>query len=117
MKLSSQIFIVFCLALVFSMNYAAFAKEKKHSNPPGSAGGAGAGPAWTDNPNRIDNPPGPRGGRGSDWNSVMDKPNAAVSRKAGYPNKNSNPPGSTGGPGAGPAWKDHPNKIDPSTGS
>ena len=49
-------------------------------NPPGAAGGPGAGPRWTDNPNRTDNPPGPVGGQGTDWK---------------------NPPGLAGGPGAG----------------
>lgn len=60
-------------------------------NPPGPAGGQGRGPAWRDNPNRIDNPPGLVGGRGTDWG---------------------NPPGPAGGQGRGPAWTDNPNRID-----
>ena len=41
--------------------------ERKSGNPPGPIGGPGAGPAWRDNPHRIDNPPGPVGGRGTDY--------------------------------------------------
>ncbi len=63
-------------ALIFN---ASNAFAKKRGNPPGPAGGPGAGPRWKDNPNKIDNPPGPIGGKGTDWK---------------------NPPGSAGGPGA-----------------
>lgn len=54
------------LCLISAGATSAFA-DRKHGNPPGPAGGPGAGPAWRDNPNRVDNPPGPIGGRGTDY--------------------------------------------------
>ena len=69
-------------------------------NPPGPMGGAGSGPAWRDNPNKIDNPPGAVGVRGTDWKN----PAGPV----GGPGQG-NIPGPMGGPGAGPRWKDNPN--------
>ena len=56
--------VLVCFLVVGSV--PAFAKERR-GNPPGPAGGPGAGPRWKDNPHKIDNPPGPIGGRGTDW--------------------------------------------------
>ena len=57
--------LLISLSLLLENPHLAFAAKKR--NPPGPVGGPGAGPAWRDNPNKIDNPPGPYGGRGTDW--------------------------------------------------
>lgn len=60
-------------------------------------------------PDRDNNPPGPRGGVGTNW----ENPRGPVGGSGASPDRpGMNPPGVFGGPGAGPLWKDNPNKID-----
>lgn len=55
------------LFFVTGSNLVYAKKDHNAGNPPGKAGGAGAGARWTDNPNKRDNSPGPAGGEGTDW--------------------------------------------------
>ncbi|MDO8662998.1 MAG: hypothetical protein Q7K98_07270 [Candidatus Omnitrophota bacterium] len=68
------------------------------NNPPGPAGGPGAGPNRGTRMDRDNNPPGPVGGQGSNWEN-RPGPQGGPGASPNIRPQGSNPPGPQGGPG------------------